>query len=137
MEFHPLRTSVFDERDHSRAQSNSSQELLELPLALRSDESALQQNGAQLIDQSRPLDDQTVLRSVKRLHVKLIKLANELASAERGVVVFTSSTGRQFSLERPEWSNGAFTKALVESFRGAQVAYPVVPGASICSGWVG
>jgi uncharacterized caspase-like protein len=46
------------------------------------------------------------------------KLANELASSERGVVVFTSSTGRQFSLERPEWSNGAFTKALVEAFRG-------------------
>jgi WD40 repeat protein len=46
------------------------------------------------------------------------KLANELASSERGVVVFTSSTGRQFSLERPEWSNGAFTKALVEAFKG-------------------
>ena len=79
IEFHPLRASVFDERDHSRAQSNSSlfvhqysQELLELPLALRSDESALQQNGAQLIDQSRPLADQTVPRSVKRLHVELI-----------------------------------------------------------------
>ena len=28
------------------------------------------------------------------------KLANELASAEKGVVVFTSSTGRQFSLEK-------------------------------------
>ncbi|MGC2221609.1 MAG: caspase family protein [Methylocella sp.] len=40
------------------------------------------------------------------------KLANELASAEKGVVVFTSSTGRQFSQEKPEWKNGAFTKAL-------------------------
>ena len=47
------------------------------------------------------------------------KLANTLASAEKGIVVFTSSTGRQFSLERPEWSNGAFTKALVEAFKGA------------------
>jgi len=46
------------------------------------------------------------------------KLANELASAEKGVVVFTSSTGRQFSLEKHEWNNGAFTKALVEAFKG-------------------
>jgi WD40 repeat protein len=46
------------------------------------------------------------------------KLANELASAEKGVVVFTSSTGRQFSLEKPEWHNGAFTKALVEALQG-------------------
>jgi WD40 repeat protein len=45
-------------------------------------------------------------------------LANKLASSERGVVVFTSSTGRQFSLEKPEWKNGAFTKALVEAFKG-------------------
>jgi uncharacterized caspase-like protein len=46
------------------------------------------------------------------------KLANELASAEKGVVVFTSSTGRQFSQEKPEWKNGAFTKALVEAIKG-------------------
>ena len=46
------------------------------------------------------------------------KLANELASAEKGIIVFTSSTGRQFSLEKPEWKNGAFTKALVEAFKG-------------------
>jgi len=43
---------------------------------------------------------------------------NELASAENGVVVFSSSTGRQYSLENPEWGNGAFTKALVEGFNG-------------------
>jgi WD40 repeat protein len=46
------------------------------------------------------------------------KLANTLASAEKGIVVFTSSTGRQFSLEKPEWHNGAFTKALVEAVKG-------------------
>jgi hypothetical protein len=46
------------------------------------------------------------------------RLANELASAEKGVVVFTSSTGRQFSLENRKWNNGAFTKALVEAFKG-------------------
>jgi uncharacterized caspase-like protein len=45
-------------------------------------------------------------------------IANELASAENGAVVFASSTGRQFSLERPEWNNGAFTKALIEGLNG-------------------
>jgi hypothetical protein len=45
-------------------------------------------------------------------------VANELASAENGVVVFTSSTGRQYSLEDPEWGNGAFTRALVEGISG-------------------
>lgn len=43
---------------------------------------------------------------------------NELTSAENGVVVFASSTGRQFSLENREWGNGAFTKALVEGLKG-------------------
>ncbi|MES3022137.1 MAG: caspase family protein [Pseudomonadota bacterium] len=46
-------------------------------------------------------------------------VVNELASAENGVVVFSSSTGRQFSLEDPAWGNGAFTKALVEGLNGA------------------
>jgi WD40 repeat protein len=43
---------------------------------------------------------------------------NELASAENGLVVFSSSTGRQFSLENASWNNGAFTKALVEGVDG-------------------
>ena len=43
---------------------------------------------------------------------------NELASAENGVVVFSSSTGKQYSMEDPQWGNGAFTKALVEGFNG-------------------
>ena len=45
-------------------------------------------------------------------------IINELASAENGVVVFASSSGRQFSLEDSAWNNGAFTKALVEGIRG-------------------
>ena len=45
-------------------------------------------------------------------------IANELSSAENGAIVFASSTGRQFSLERPEWANGAFTKALLEGLSG-------------------
>jgi WD40 repeat protein len=45
-------------------------------------------------------------------------LVNELASAENGAVVFSSSSGRQFSVEDASWGNGAFTKALVEGIGG-------------------
>lgn len=45
-------------------------------------------------------------------------LVNELASAENGAVVFSSSSGRQFSVEDTSWGNGAFTKALVEGIGG-------------------
>ncbi|MCC6810048.1 MAG: caspase family protein [Deltaproteobacteria bacterium] len=44
---------------------------------------------------------------------------NELASADNGVVVFTSSSGRQLSQESEEWKNGAFTLALIEGLSGA------------------
>ena len=47
-------------------------------------------------------------------------------AAENGIVVFTSSTGNELSLERDEWNNGAFTKAVVEGLRGA-AARPEVP----------
>ena len=50
--------------------------------------------------------------------VDVIRLVNELSSAENGVVVFASSTGRQLSQEKQEWGNGAFTKAVVEGLRG-------------------
>jgi len=46
------------------------------------------------------------------------RVINELASAENGVVVFSSSTGRQLSYEDASWGNGAFTKALVEGLEG-------------------
>jgi len=45
-------------------------------------------------------------------------VVSDLASAENGVVVFTASTGRQFSQESPAWANGAFTKAVVEGLTG-------------------
>lgn len=45
-------------------------------------------------------------------------LVSDLASAENGVVVFCASTGKQYSLEDPQWQNGAFTKALVEGMNG-------------------
>lgn len=43
---------------------------------------------------------------------------NELASSEKNIVVFASSTGGQLSLEDPAWGNGAFTKALLEGIDG-------------------
>lgn len=45
-------------------------------------------------------------------------IINELASAENGAVVFAASSGSQYSLENPAWSNGAFTKAVVEGLSG-------------------
>jgi WD40 repeat protein len=48
----------------------------------------------------------------------LTPIINDLASAENGVVVFASSTGKQYSLEDAAWGNGAFTKALVEGING-------------------
>jgi WD40 repeat protein len=47
------------------------------------------------------------------------KFANELKAAQNGIVVFTSSTGNEFSLEKDEWKNGAFAKAVVEGLGGA------------------
>lgn len=58
------------------------------------------------------------------------KFANELRAAENGVVVFASSTGNQFSHERDEWKNGAFTKAVVEGF-GGQAARPQAHAISV------
>lgn len=48
----------------------------------------------------------------------VVAVVNELSSAENGAVVFSSSTGKQFSLEDAKWGNGAFTKALVEGISG-------------------
>ena len=54
------------------------------------------------------------------------KFANDLKAAQNGIVVFASSTGNEFSLERDEWNNGAFAKAVVEGLHGA-AARPEVP----------
>jgi hypothetical protein len=54
----------------------------------------------------------------RRALLDITGVVNELASAENGAVVFAASTGRQFSLEKTEWGNGAFTKALVEGING-------------------
>ncbi len=59
-----------------------------------------------------------VMGSTQRAAADLVGMVNELAGAENGAVVFTSSTGRQYSLEDASWNNGAFTKALVEGIEG-------------------
>ena len=45
-------------------------------------------------------------------------IVNDLASAENGVVMFASSTGRELSEEDDAWQNGAFTEALLEGLKG-------------------
>jgi len=45
-------------------------------------------------------------------------LVNELSNTQNGAVTFTSSTGKEYSLEKSEWQHGAFTKALLEAFSG-------------------
>lgn len=57
-------------------------------------------------------------KSVRRGVADINQIVNDLTAAENGVVVFASSTGRQFSLENSDWKNGAFTKALVEGLGG-------------------
>ncbi len=46
------------------------------------------------------------------------RIVNDLASPERGVVVFAASSGKLLSYERADWGNGAFTKAVVEGLAG-------------------
>jgi WD40 repeat protein len=59
-----------------------------------------------------------VLSGAKAGPPDLDKVAADLASAENGVVVFSSSTGKQFSIEQPALGHGAFTAALLEAFDG-------------------
>ena len=45
-------------------------------------------------------------------------VVNELADAENGAVVFSSSMGRQHSMEDKAWENGAFARALMKGMSG-------------------
>jgi WD40 repeat protein len=59
--------------------------------------------------------------AAKRPPVDMNLLANAASASENGgVVVFASSTGAEVSVERDDWGNGAFTKALVEGIEGGQ-----------------
>jgi uncharacterized caspase-like protein len=57
---------------------------------------------------------QAMASGTRRGAVDVNALVNELSAAENGVIAFASSTGREVSMERDDWKNGAFTKALVE-----------------------
>jgi uncharacterized caspase-like protein len=46
--------------------------------------------------------------------VEINGFVSELAKAENGLIVFSSSQGRESSQESAEWRHGAFTKALIE-----------------------
>ena len=41
-----------------------------------------------------------------------------MASTGSGVIVLTSSSGRELSVEKPDWENGAFTEAVLEALDG-------------------
>ncbi len=51
------------------------------------------------------------------------RVANEFVDANPGVVVLSSSTGRQPSKEDPKWKNGAFTEALIEAIGSVHADY--------------
>ena len=59
-----------------------------------------------------------VMGSERDRALDLTSVIDDLISAENGAVVFAASTGKQTALERAEWGNGAFTKALVEGLSG-------------------
>jgi hypothetical protein len=50
--------------------------------------------------------------------VQTARFANGLSAPENSVIVFASSTGKQESLERSDWGNGAFTKVLLQGLDG-------------------
>lgn len=50
----------------------------------------------------------------KRGNTDLVEAVRALATEENGVVIMAASTGKESSLESPEWQHGAFTLALIE-----------------------
>jgi uncharacterized caspase-like protein len=60
-------------------------------------------------------------RAAKRPPPDINLLVNKVSAVENGgIVVFASSTGREASVERDDWRNGAFTKAVVEGIELGQ-----------------
>lgn len=59
-----------------------------------------------------------VMGSGRRGVTDINAMVNELSSTQNGAITFTSSTGKEFSLEDPAWGNGAFTKAVIEGLSG-------------------
>lgn len=59
-----------------------------------------------------------MMRHTERAPLDLERFVQELVQAESGVVVFSSSSGKQTSQESADWRNGAFTRAVVEGLSG-------------------
>jgi uncharacterized caspase-like protein len=59
-----------------------------------------------------------VMGSGRRGETDINAMVNELSNTQNGAITFTSSTGKEFSLEDPAWGNGAFTKAVIEGLNG-------------------
>lgn len=54
----------------------------------------------------------------RRFSTEVAYLINDLVADENAVIVYSSSTGKQLSVEKDAWGNGAFTKVLVEGING-------------------
>jgi Caspase domain len=85
---------------------------------LRAGLRALHRNGAKVLAFFDTCHSGAGFAPTRDLPPDIDQLAAELQSKENGVIVFTSSTGRELSVEDPSWENGAFTEALLEAFAG-------------------
>ena len=65
---------------------------------------------------SAGLDGKQLLR---RNLIDTNALVKEFTNADVGAIMLTSSMGKEFSEESPDWKHGAFTKALLDGFDGA------------------
>lgn len=54
----------------------------------------------------------------ERAPLDLERFVQDLVSADNGVVVFASSSGKQTAQESADWRNGVFTRAVVEGLSG-------------------
>lgn len=54
----------------------------------------------------------------RRFSTEVAYLLNDLTADENAVIVYSSSTGKQLSVEKDAWGNGAFTKVLVDGING-------------------
>jgi uncharacterized caspase-like protein len=58
------------------------------------------------------------IRKPTQTATDLIPVINDLTNEANRLTVFASAAAAQYSLEDPEWNNGAFTKALIEGLSG-------------------
>lgn len=62
-----------------------------------------------------------LMRQQQRSPLGVEQFIADLVSADNGVVVFASSSGKQTSQESADWRNGVFTRALIEGLSGNAV----------------